>query len=1095
MYIQNRCLAIRLPIEIQHAIVSAGTSAVRGRSDNEDVLQALEVVENKLGSFVTGGAGAALGTAGDGQDDDFEVVASRRGGEAPQLSENGRDVIGEGARPTNNTGPELRNNIPESDDVEQENNAQRTGSSVAGPRGDNPDDVGKDGQEERGTDQGGGPLGDTRGADSAASRRARSSSAASNLSIWSMDGPRLEGGKEADASGDVGRAPEARDDTPVLDSDGDEPEGRDDTPALDSDVDMGHGPTHTQAADDVDAMLLETAAGQVAPRRRSEVPESDSEAGSGPGSDHSTMDVDQEDEESDDPEGMGSPSKRQRLNRGGHGARPSATMEDMRGLFGGKDWGGKVDVAGKKRRSAAGPSSHKEDVGGGRHKTGERRSDGEGGLGDTFRDEDWAGFENAADEADREAEERRLGAEVGPQPGESTNADPTGMMRGLTIADTAGGDEGRNSSQTTPGRRKGRGASQTSPGRRKPSTSPDAPYRPTARPINPSFEVAKVLGAMGGKVAVPPNPNSGTRVDVEESSSGLSSEEDADPVDPTPSADKGKGKAPRPSSSPDSDNGSTSPVAPPKPPVTTGRGKGKDKATGTETDEEMAAEEGGGSKDPLGGTWRWWKEACNIILDMCRPGAADPVAAVATALQMAMGPRGQSHDIEPTALMRDSANDDVLLAMRTLERSYDLSASAGLPLLVDLCAFVITRREELVREQQEGLQGQLVARSANRSLAFKAANGSADSLFTKKGKFDDSRVSTTGARVLGVTTLLGSLAFLPLMLRSEEFQGWKTVRDAPAPRYYALSVLLRGGRPKVDDLQPAQRQLVDATVFAAKEILPRILQAYLWAVFMLYDDAVDKGKQDLRHVLFAAPLESAATELGRDPANFVAPQSPMIRVQPGMDQVEKPPLLLGLMSGYGDLKKPVVNPAYFMLFRNFNKIAEHKPDHKLEGLLLCNPLRDTRESFAEAIDPSYPLAPDTPVCQTRPGGPEMLQFVGPYCLQMGLDKNSSAVGQLISAVTERKPFVGPYPDLYTGAKLRQIEEERAAAITRTAGERFQPAQDDEDADAPTQGTSASRRLTGGEGQGGMVGSSQSSTRLALSQQAHSQRTPKTTRRR
>ncbi|KAE8207969.1 hypothetical protein CF327_g7214 [Tilletia walkeri] len=209
-----------LPIEVQHAVVSAETSAVRGRPDSEDVLRALEVVEGKLDSFVTGGAGAALGAAGDGEDDDFEVVASRRRGEAPQLSENGRDVIDEGARLTKSAGPEPHNNIPENDDGEQEgDNAQRTGSSVPGARGDTPEHVEKDGEEERGADQGGGATVETQGADIAAARR--SSSAASNLSIWDMDRPRLEGGEEADASGDVGRAPEGRDDTPALHFDSD----------------------------------------------------------------------------------------------------------------------------------------------------------------------------------------------------------------------------------------------------------------------------------------------------------------------------------------------------------------------------------------------------------------------------------------------------------------------------------------------------------------------------------------------------------------------------------------------------------------------------------------------------------------------------------------------------------------------------------------------------------------------------------------------------------------------------------------------------------------------------------------------------------
>ncbi|KAE8222752.1 hypothetical protein CF319_g4111 [Tilletia indica] len=96
----------------------------------------------------------------------------------------------------------------------------------------------------------------------------------------------------------------------------------------------------------------------------------------------------------------------------------------------------------------------------------------------------------------------------------------------------------------------------------------------------------------------------------------------------------------------------------------------------------------------------------------------------------------------------------------------------------------------------------VVLRAQQRTVGFRAANGLPDSLFTTKGKYNESRVSTTGGRVLGLTTLLGRLAFLPVMLASEEFQGWSTVRVAPASRYYALSALLRGGRPKVEGLDP-----------------------------------------------------------------------------------------------------------------------------------------------------------------------------------------------------------------------------------------------------------------------------------------------------
>ncbi|KAE8222751.1 hypothetical protein CF319_g4110 [Tilletia indica] len=153
---------------------------------------------------------------------------------------------------------------------------------------------------------------------------------------------------------------------------------------------------------------------------------------------------------------------------------------------------------------------------------------------------------------------------------------------------------------------------------------------------------------------------------------------------------------------------------------------------------------------------------------------------------------------------------------------------------------------------------------------------------------------------------------------------------------------------------------------------------------MLHDDAVSKGKKDLRQVLFAAPLSAAAEELGRIPADVVAPQSTMLRVEPGMGQVEKPPLLLGVMSGYGDLKKPIVSPPYYTLFRNFNTIQEQagtqaggpgslQPSGEDGG----NFRRHSRSQLSDGG--KHPGLPD----EARRGGG--LQYLEAYCLEMPLD--------------------------------------------------------------------------------------------------------------
>ncbi|KAE8218191.1 hypothetical protein CF319_g7886 [Tilletia indica] len=1143
-----------LPVETQHAVVHAGALAIQGQPNGQDAVVGLEVIEGKLESMLDGGAGggALFGGNADDDDEDFEVTKTRRMGEstpdaaATDRDGDGREKHGPETRPADGSDPpsghvegrEKEERVrgsspvePPSDDDEVMGEvmgepAQRGDSPVGGPSGHNHGDseggheedtarraspsgseannigsapvVGDDGKDGLEGDQDEGGAFNEQGSGGEVTGRSRASSnagSAHSSSIWDMSAQSK--GQTSGKDGSVG----ASDDT-------------DDDMARNSELE-GSPPA-----------LGAPARGVRRPEedQDSEVDEDEDSEGSGPPED--AMEEDQEEED----EHMGSPAKRPRLDRDRRGRSPHASSAGgaIRDLFeGNDDWGGKVDVPGKNRRAPAGVAGQ------GRGGTGGDRPPGPAGESAEDWDEDaaWAEAERLADRADEQgarSREREGGNPV--RSAANSSAVPTGMMKGLVIgtgggADGgsragpsqgsttgrdrirellggaggggSGGSQGGVSSQSSTTGRDGRNTAAKSGARRKASKSPDASYRPSGK--SPAArKVTDLLAPMGGKVVVPPNAGSGRRIDIEESSlSPLESEKEDTP--PPPSGDpmgKGKGTAPNPTTSSDSDREGTSAA-----PATSAKGKGKARATtdspgdvGEDPEGPAPAPKDAAGKDPLGGTWTSWAEACKMVLEICRPGATDPVVAVTTALQLALCSRGGAQEMEPTALMRDSEHDEVLLSMRNFERTYELNTSGALPVLVDLCAFVLSRRAEIMREAKEKRRGQQVATRPNRSdMVFRASNALSEGLFTKKDKtgalrFDDSKLSTTGARVLGITSMLGSLAFLPVLLASEEFQNWRSVRDAPAPRYYAFGVLLRGGRPKLELLQPSQRQLVEAAFFAAKEILPRILQAYLCAVFMLHDDAVSKGKKDLRDVLFAAPLDAAAAELGRNPADTVAPQSPLIRMEPGGRRKEKAPLLLGVISGYGYMKKPIVNPPYAMLSRNFHKISDEGLHVTLEGLVINVPNPATEAAFAQSLDPACPLAVNTPVCQTKSGGPDMLQYVTSYCAQMDLDRDSPAVLNLIAAISSGKDFVGPRPELYTEARLQQLEEERASEIARTAGGRFQPVSDDEEADTATQGTSraAGDASVGGRGSRAVGSSSQTGARLALPQQPYRQ---------
>ncbi|KAK0530340.1 hypothetical protein OC835_004036 [Tilletia horrida] len=309
-----------------------------------------------------------------------------------------------------------------------------------------------------------------------------------------------------------------------------------------------------------------------------------------------------------------------------------------------------------------------------------------------------------------------------------------------------------------------------------------------------------------------------------------------------------------------------------------------------------------------GGLSASWTAALRIVLQICElaPTRPDNVADYAF---LRLLPLEVVEEYKRAGAVVGPAHS-WLNAIRTVERSHQLTLTRHLQTLIDVCNFLNEHRNVYLSSEspaavEEKLAGLLSSFQPNIQSLFADRMGPS---FTQKVKGTGlHNLAAVGLRLHALCSILGSIAFLPLLTFSDAFQDVHSARALDSGTLTALSTLLRGGRPKMDGLAEKDLQLARAGVFAAHAVFPRILHAYLASLAAAYD----RGDiSEMATVFHISPVSSGAAD------TVLSPQPATIRLD--ANGLARAPISIGLMSGYGANRQPVQTmPAWKLLARYF----------------------------------------------------------------------------------------------------------------------------------------------------------------------------------
>ncbi|KAE8220543.1 hypothetical protein CF319_g5950 [Tilletia indica] len=445
---------------------------------------------------------------------------------------------------------------------------------------------------------------------------------------------------------------------------------------------------------------------------------------------------------------------------------------------------------------------------------------------------------------------------------------------------------------------------------------------------------------------------------------------------------------------------------------------------------------------PAGGMAKEWRRAFRIVLQLCSIGPTDP-ARVADKAFLLLLPLQVLEEYRSAGRATDGQIDPWLAAVHTLERSHSLSMSRSLQLFVDACVFAQEYRTKWVTSvhspnpaDREEFQA-LVASYRADSMSFftDSRDNSMENTDTKK--MDYQHVALIGARILGLASILGSAAFIPFLLLTSPLGTLSRIRDMKPSTLAALSHLLRGGRPELDNLSPDNRAYAEAGIFGAHVVLPRILNHFLASAAKFYD---------------ARPQRSVVTALyiadEVDPANktLTLPQPAVSRTDE--DGANLPPIVLGMMSGYRTTRRPVTLPPTWLLTKNYSKFGPDSQSQKGGKTL-----KDLFPNEIRQVDKSYTFNPAQPNVDLQVDIDDALLLRDSYRSHFGIPTGDVGLDSLIASVERRRKLCGTAPQVPTHAYLlkRQIEFSESDPQPIPGGEKpfqatIRPIEDEEEDD-------------------------------------------------
>ncbi|KAK0543001.1 hypothetical protein OC845_006345 [Tilletia horrida] len=299
-----------------------------------------------------------------------------------------------------------------------------------------------------------------------------------------------------------------------------------------------------------------------------------------------------------------------------------------------------------------------------------------------------------------------------------------------------------------------------------------------------------------------------------------------------------------------------------------------------------------------------FKEAASIILDICAKGPADPsrLADEAFLLLLPLEYLSEMNRDDPSAQANDTQWTQ---GARNVERSHRFTTSRWLQELIDCCDFAQAHRRATLEAERDPVKKdrleETIARYGRDSLSnFPDAEVKNDAGPVRTGRSMNPDVHVgIGIKLQGIATILGSLAFLPFLLLSPRFGSAGRIRRLNNTTLSALSLLLRGGRPEMEELSASERQFAEAAIFAANVVLPYALRWFLASAARAYDERALTGRTTRLHsgqdgtqarssALYAVEHSNTVTE-----DRVTLPQPVLLRQDSQGNQLR--PLAFGLM--------------------------------------------------------------------------------------------------------------------------------------------------------------------------------------------------------
>ncbi|CAD6972782.1 unnamed protein product [Tilletia controversa] len=248
--------------------------------------------------------------------------------------------------------------------------------------------------------------------------------------------------------------------------------------------------------------------------------------------------------------------------------------------------------------------------------------------------------------------------------------------------------------------------------------------------------------------------------------------------------------------------------------------------------------------------------------------------------------------------------------------------------------------------------------------------------------------NTIGARINGLAAMLGSPAFTVFLMLSGKTATFSRLLRIDGKTLSALSLLLRGGRPKMDHLPTEDKRFAEAGVFAAQYVLPKVLNHFLAALSLAHDNP------------------SPGQLIG----NTVYPQPCYLRED--SDGNRLPPITFSFMTGYGGLRQPHLLPAPWLLTKGYHRFKKQDPN--LAAKLASKTLNDifTSKRIPEA-DPAHNPRDDDCTVNLRPDPSDATLFGESYRLRFSIPEDEADMAALMQACEDGLSLISGLPPVAT----------------------------------------------------------------------------------